>query len=48
MPLVRVVLYVNGGKKILGKGGNGGNRGQNGNVGNGQNGQTAFRWNTIH
>ena len=39
----RVVLYVNGGKRILGKGGNGGNGSNNHSAGgNGQNGQTAF------
>ena len=46
----RVVLYVNSGKRILGRGGNGGNGSNNNNAGgNGQNGQTALycRTNTI-
>ena len=39
----RVVLYVNGGKRILGKGGNGGNGSNNHSAGgNGQNGQSAL------
>ena len=46
----RVVLYVNSGKRILGRGGNGGNGSNNNNAGgNGANGQTALycRTNTI-
>ena len=39
----RVVLYINGGKRILGKGGNGGNGSNNHSAGgNGQNGQSAL------
>ena len=39
----RVVLYVNSGKRILGRGGNGGNGSNNNNAGgNGANGQTAL------
>ena len=39
----RIILYVNGGKRILGKGGNGGNGSNNHSAGgNGQNGQSAL------
>ena len=46
----RVVLYINSGKRVLGRGGNGGNGSSNNNAGgNGGNGQTALycRTNTI-